>query len=273
MPDTSLPIDAPVLRTSGVPDLTGKRGLVVGIANASSIAYGCAKAYRAMGAELAVTYLNPKSERFVRPLAEELGAPIVMPCDVTAENQLEAVYAEIERTWGQLDFILHAIAFAPMRDLHGRVIDCSRDGFMSAMDVSCHSFIRMAKLAEPLMEKAGGGSMQTVSYFGAEKVVEHYNIMGPVKAALESVTRYLAADLGPKGIRVNTLSPGPLATRAASGINHFDDLMAKATERAPTHHLTTIDEVGAYSAFLATDAAKSVTGQLVYIDGGYNIIG
>jgi enoyl-[acyl-carrier protein] reductase I len=273
MPDTSLPIDAPVLRTSGVPDLTGKRGLVVGIANASSIAYGCAKAYRAMGAELTVTYLNPKSERFVRPLAEELGAPIVMPCDVTAENQLEAVYAEIERTWGQLDFILHAIAFAPMRDLHGRVIDCSRDGFMSAMDVSCHSFIRMAKLAEPLMEKAGGGSMQTVSYFGAEKVVEHYNIMGPVKAALESVTRYLAADLGPKGIRVNTLSPGPLATRAASGIDHFDDLMAKATERAPTHHLTTIDEVGAYSAFLATDAAKSVTGQLVYIDGGYNIIG
>ena len=273
MPDTSLPIATSVLRTFGVPDLTGKRGLVVGIANASSIAYGCAKAYRAMGAELAVTYLNPKSERFVRPLAEELGSPIVMPCDVTAENQLEAVYAEIERTWGKLDFILHAIAFAPMQDLHGRVIDCSRDGFTMAMDVSCHSFIRMAKLAEPLMEKAGGGSMQTVSYFGAEKVVEHYNIMGPVKAALESVTRYLAAELGLKGIRVNTLSPGPLSTRAASGIDHFDDLMAKATERAPTHHLTTIDEVGAYSAFLATDAAKSVTGQLVYIDGGYNIIG
>jgi enoyl-[acyl-carrier protein] reductase I len=273
MPDTSLPIAAPVFRTSGIPDLTGKRGLVVGIANASSIAYGCAKAYRAVGAELAVTYLNPKSERFVRPLAEELNAPIVMPCDVTAENQLEAVYAEIERTWGKLDFILHVIAFAPMQDLHGRVIDCSRDGFTMAMDVSCHSFIRMAKLAEPLMEKAGGGSMQTVSYFGAEKVVEHYNIMGPVKAALESVTRYLAAELGPKGIRVNTLSPGPLATRAASGIDHFDDLMAKATDRAPTHHLTTIDEVGAYSAFLATDAAKSVTGQLVYIDGSYNVIG
>lgn len=270
MPDTTSPTAA---RTVRVPDLTGKRGLVVGIANASSIAYGCAKAYRDLGAELAVTYLNPKSERFVRPLAEELGAPIIMPCDVTVENELEAVYAEIESKWGKLDFILHSIAFAPMQDLHGRVIDCSRTGFMNAMDVSCHSFIRMAKLAEPLMEKAGGGSMQTVSYFGAEKVVEHYNIMGPVKAALESVTRYLAAELGPKGIRVNTLSPGPLATRAASGIDHFDDLMVKATERAPTHHLTTIEEVGSYSAFLATDAAKSVTGQLVYIDGGYNIIG
>ena len=273
MPDTTLPKEIAGLRPSNVLDLSGKRGLVIGIANASSIAYGCAKAYRSLGAELAVTYLNPKSERFVRPLAEELGAPIVMPCDVTAENELETVYAEIDRVWGRLDFILHAIAFAPMQDLHGRVIDCSRTGFMTAMDVSCHSFIRMAKLAEPLMERAGGGSMQTVSYFGAEKVVEHYNIMGPVKASLESVTRYLAAELGPKGIRVNTLSPGPLATRAASGIDHFDDLMAKATERAPTHHLTTIDEVGAYSAFLATDAAKSVTGQLVYIDGGYNIIG
>src|SRR3954463_4210599 len=148
MPDTSLPTDAPILRTSGIADLTGKRGLVVGIANASSIAYGCAKAYRAMGAELAVTYLNPKSERFVRPLAEELAAPIVMPCDVTAENELEAVYAEIDRVWGRLDFILHAIAFAPMQDLHGRVIDCPRPGFMPAMDVSCHSFIRLAKLAE-----------------------------------------------------------------------------------------------------------------------------
>lgn len=273
MPDTTSPAAGAAVRTARVPDLAGKRGLVVGIANASSIAYGCAKAYRDLGAELAVTYLNPKSERFVRPLAEELGASIIMPCDVTTENELEAVYAEIERTWGKLDFILHSIAFAPMQDLHGRVIDCSRTGFMNAMDVSCHSFIRMAKLAEPLMEKAGGGSMQTVSYFGAEKVVEHYNIMGPVKAALESVTRYLAADLGPKGIRVNTLSPGPLATRAASGIDHFDDLMVKATERAPTHHLTTIEEVGSYSAFLATDAAKSVTGQLVYIDGGYNIIG
>jgi enoyl-[acyl-carrier protein] reductase I len=273
MPDVTSPATAGTVRTARVPDLAGKRGLVVGIANASSIAYGCAKAYRDLGAELAVTYLNPKSERFVRPLAEELDATIVMPCDVTTENELEAVYAEIERTWGQLDFILHSIAFAPMQDLHGRVIDCSRTGFMNAMDVSCHSFIRMAKLAEPLMVKAGGGSMQTVSYFGAEKVVEHYNIMGPVKAALESVTRYLAADLGPKGIRVNTLSPGPLATRAASGIDHFDDLMVKATERAPTHHLTTIEEVGSYSAFLATDAAKSVTGQLVYIDGGYNIIG
>ena len=201
------------------------------------------------------------------------GKATLVPLDLTDFAAIDRLGATIFERWGKLDFILHSIAFAPMQDLHGRVIDCSRTGFMNAMDVSCHSFIRMAKLAEPLMEKAGGGSMQTVSYFGAEKVVEHYNIMGPVKAALESVTRYLAAELGPKGIRVNTLSPGPLATRAASGIDHFDDLMVKATERAPTHHLTTIEEGGSYSAFLATDAAKSVTGQLVYIDGGYNIIG
>jgi enoyl-[acyl-carrier protein] reductase I len=272
MPDSTLADELATLRPSRILDLSGKRGLVVGIANASSIAYGCAKAYRGLGAELAVTYLNPKSERFVRPLAEDLDAPIVMPCDVTVENELEAVYAEIDRVWGRLDFILHAIAFAPMQDLHGRVIDCSRTGFMTAMDVSCHSFIRMAKLAEPLMERAGGGSMQTVSYFGAEKVVEHYNIMGPVKAALESVTRYMAAELGAKGIRVHALSPGPLATRAASGIDRFDELMRRVAERVPTHQLVTIEDCGNYAAFLASDAARSLTGSVAYIDGGYNIV-
>lgn len=251
--------------------LEGKRGLVVGIANDSSIAYGCAKAFRALGAELAVTYLNAKAERHVKPLADELEASLFLPLDVRNEGELEAVFAAIQEKWGKIDFVLHSIAFAPKEDLHARVVDSSQEGFLLAMDVSCHSFVRMAKLAEPLM--TDGGCLQTVTFYGGEKVVEHYNLMGPVKAALESVTRYLAAELGPKGIRVNTLSPGPLATRAASGIDHFDDLMAKATERAPTHHLTTIDEVGAYSAFLATDAAKSVTGQLVYIDGGYNIIG
>ncbi len=264
--ETALPVPAPF-------GLAGKKGLVVGIANDSSIAYGCAKAYRALGADLAVTYLNDKAERFVRPLADQLQASIVTKCDVTHEGELEATFAEIERKWGKLDFLLHSIAFAPMQDLHGRVVDCSREGFTMAMDVSCHSFVRMTKLAEPLMEKAGGGSLQTVSYFGADKVVENYNMMGPVKAALESVTRYMAAELGAKNIRVNTLSPGPLATRAASGISHFDDLLHKAAERAPTHHLVTIEDVGAYSAFLASDAAKSITGQLVYIDGGYNIMG
>ncbi|ABD87555.1 enoyl-ACP reductase FabI [Rhodopseudomonas palustris] len=255
----------------GLFNLSGKKILVVGIANDSSIAWGCAKAYRAMGADLAITYLNDKSERFVRPLAEQLEASIILKADVTREGELEAVFDTISSKWGRLDGLLHSIAFAPMADLHGRVVDCSREGFMMAMDVSCHSYIRMSKLAEPLMPE--GGSIQTLSYLGADKVVDHYNIMGPVKAALESVTRYLAAELGLKGIRVNTLSPGPLKTRAASGIGHFDELIAKATERAHTHQLTTIEEVGAYSGFLMTDQARSVTGELHYIDGGYNTVG
>jgi enoyl-[acyl-carrier protein] reductase I len=250
--------------------LEGKRGLVVGIANDSSIAYGCAKAFRALGAELAVTYLNARAEAHVRPLAEELRAPIFVPCDVRIDGQLEAVFAEIERTWGKLDFLLHSIAFAPKEDLHARVVDCSRDGFLTAMDVSCHSFIRMAKLAEPLM--TDGGCLLTVSFYGSEKVVEHYNLMGPVKAALESVTRYMAAELGPKAIRVHALSPGPLATRAASGIDRFDELMQRVAERAPTHQLVTIEDCGNYAAFLASDAARSLTGSVAYIDGGYNIV-
>ncbi|MGQ9365969.1 enoyl-ACP reductase FabI [Azospirillum sp. A39] len=252
--------------------LKGKRGLVVGIANQSSIAYGCARAFKDMGAEdLAVTYLNAKAEPHVRPVAEELGASIFMPLDVRVGGEMEAVFAEITKRWGRLDFVLHSIAFAPRDDLHARVTDCSRDGFMMAMDVSCHSFIRMARLSEPLMTE--GGCLQTVSFYGADKVVEHYNLMGPVKAALESVTRYLAYELGPKGIRVHTLSPGPLATRAASGIDHFDELMAKAADRAPQQRLVTVEDVGAYSAYLASDAAKAVTGSLVYVDAGYNIMG
>lgn len=251
--------------------LEGKRGLVVGIANGSSIAYGCAKAFRALGADLAVTYLNDKAEPHVRPLAEGLGADLFLPCDVREPGQLEAVFDAIAQRWGRLDFLLHSIAFAPREDLHGRVVDCSRDGFLTAMDVSVHSLIRMARLAEPLMTE--GGCIQTVSFYGSEKVVEHYNLMGPVKAALESTVRYMAAELGAKGIRVHALSPGPLKTRAASGIDRFDALLARAAERAPGHQLVTIDDVGAYAAFLASDAARAVTGAVEYIDGGYNIVG
>ena len=251
--------------------LEGKRGLVVGIANESSIAYGCAKAFRALGAELAVTYLNAKAERHVKPLADELGASLFLPLDVRNEGELEAVFAAIQEKWGKIDFVLHSIAFAPKDDLHARVVDSSQEGFLLAMDVSCHSFVRMAKLAEPLM--TDGGCLQTVTFYGGEKVVEHYNLMGPVKAALESVTRYMAAELGEKGIRVHALSPGPLATRAASGIDRFDELMTRVAERAPTHHLVTIEDVGAYAAFLASDAAKSLTGSVAFIDGGYNIVG
>lgn len=255
----------------GAMDLKGKKGLVVGVANDQSIAYGCARAYRHLGADLAVTYLNEKARRFVEPCAEAVGASILAPLDVTEAGQMEAVFDTIAETWGRLDFVLHSIAFAPMQDLHGRVVDCSREGFSMAMDVSCHSFIRMAKLAEPLMDR--GGALQTMSYFGSEKVVEHYNIMGPVKAALESTSRYLASELGPKGIRVHAISPGPLKTRAASGIAEFDALLNKAAERAPARALVDIDDVGAAAAYLCTDAAHLITGNVVYIDGGYNIMG
>lgn len=250
--------------------LAGKRGLVTGIANADSIAWGCAKAFHALGAELAVTYLNDKALRHVEPLARQVEAPLLLPLDLMREGQLEAVFDSVAAEWGQLDFVLHSIAFAPRDDLHGRVTDCSREGFLQAMDVSCWSFIRMAKLAEPLMRN--GGALFCMSYYGSQMVVEHYNMMGPVKAALESTTRYLAAELGPQGIRVHAISPGPLKTRAASGIAEFDALLDRAQAKAPTRSLVSIDDVGEATAWLATDAARRMTGQTIYIDGGYHII-
>jgi len=251
--------------------LEGKKALVLGIANDQSIAYGCARAFRAFGADLAITYLNEKSKKYTEPLAEQLEASLFLPCDVREEGQMEAVFQAIEQKWGRLDIALHSIAFAPREDLHGRVVDCSKEGFLMAMDVSCHSFLRMAKLAEPLMKD--GGSLFTMSYYGAEKVVERYNVMGPVKAALEASARYLAAELGPKGIRVHPISPGPIRTRAASGIDRFDELMEDAAKRAPSRMLVTIEDVGVATAFLATDYARLVTGNTQYIDGGYHIVG
>ncbi|MEQ8823082.1 MAG: enoyl-ACP reductase FabI [Filomicrobium sp.] len=251
--------------------LEGQRALVVGIANDQSIAWGCAKALADQGAELAVTYLNAKAEPHVRPLADKLNARIVEPLDVQDDAQMDNLFETISQTWGGLDIVLHSIAFCPKEDLHGRVVDCSREGFSLAMDVSVHSFLRLIKHAEPLMPD--GGTCMTVSFYGAEKVVEHYNVMGPVKAALESTTRYAAAELGPKGISVHALSPGPLKTRAASGIDHFDELMAHTAERTPTHHLATIEDVGAYAAFLASREAKNVTGGVHMIDGGYSLVG
>jgi enoyl-[acyl-carrier protein] reductase I len=249
--------------------LTGQKALIVGIANEHSIAWGCARAMRAQGADLAVTWLNDKAETFVRPLAEELGAEIMMPLDVGEPGQLEAVFREIASRWGRLDTILHSIAFAPKDDLHGRVVDCSADGFALAMDISVHSFLRMIRLGEPLM--TGGGCCLSVSFFGASRVVRHYNMMGPVKAALESAVRYAAAELGEKGIRVHALSPGPLKTRAASGIDHFDDLLEAASSRAPTHQLATVDDLGAMAAFLASAEARNLTGGVHDIDGGFSI--
>lgn len=249
--------------------LAGQKALVIGIANEHSIAWGCAKALKAQGADIAVTWLNAKAEPFVRPLAEELGAEIMLPLDVAQPGQLEAVFEEIGTRWGRLDTLVHSIAFAPRDDLHGRVIDCSAEGFAVAMDVSVHSFLRMIRRAEPLMEH--GGTCLSVSFFGSSRVVRNYNMMGPVKAALESAVRYAAAELGEKGIRVHALSPGPLATRAASGIDHFDELLSAAADRAPTHQLATIEDVGAMAAFLASPEARNLTGGVHDIDGGFSI--
>lgn len=248
----------------------GKKGLVTGIANDQSIAYGCAKAFRRFGADLAITYLNDKARPYVEPIARELEAAIFMPLDVRTEGAMEAVFDNITRKWDRLDFVVHSMAYAPKEDLHGRVIDCSRDGFLLAMDVSCHSFIRMARMAEPLMKE--GGTLFTMSFYGAHKVIEHYNIMGPVKAALEAVSRYLAWELGPKGIRVHVVSPGPLKTRAASGINHFDEMLAEAAAKAPARQLVTIDDVGIATAALAGDGARLITGETIYVDGGLHIV-
>jgi len=251
--------------------LRGKKALIIGIANENSIAYGCAKALRAQGADLAITYLNEKAEPHVRPLAEELGAEIIAPLDVTKDGQFTALFDQIRETWGRVDTCVHAVAYCPKEDLHARVVDCSREGFGIAMDVSVHSFIRMVRRAEPLMPD--GGTCMTVSFYGAEKVVENYNIMGPVKAALESVTKYIAAELGPKGISVHALSPGPLKTRAASGIDRFDEMLEQAAASAPMHQLVSIEQVGAYAAFLASAEAGNITGGVHYIDGGYHIVG
>lgn len=249
--------------------LAGQKALVVGIANDQSIAWGCAQALRAQGADLAVTYLNEKARPFVQPLAEAVDAEIVAPLDVSAPGQLEAVFDAISTRWGRLDTLLHSIAFAPRDDLHGRVVDCSPQGFALAMDVSVHSFLRMIRLAEPMMPD--GGTCLSVSFFGSARVVRNYNMMGPVKAALESAVRYAAAELGEKGISVHALSPGPLRTRAASGIGHFDDLMATASERAPMHQLVTIEDVGAVAAFLASREARHLTGGIHDIDAGFSI--
>ncbi len=252
-------------------DLKGKKGLIVGIANQQSIAYGCAQAFREQGAELAVTYLNEKAKSHVEPLAKELDASLFMPCDVSSDEQLDALFDAVESQWGELDFLVHSIAFAPLNDLHGRLVDSSREGFLLAMDISCHSLMRLAKRAEGLMKN--GGSIFAMTYVGAEKVVKNYNLMGPVKAALECSVRYLAYELGPKGIRVHAISPGPISTRAASGLAGFEMLLDESAAHAPLKKELTVEDVGALTAFLATDAAAALTGDSMHVDCGYHIIG
>lgn len=252
-------------------DLTGKRALVVGIANQHSIAYGCARALRRQGTELAITYLNDKARPYVEPLARELGAAHFLPLDVRVEGQLEAVLAAVGQTWDRLDILVHAMAFAPKEDLQGRLVDCSAAGFALAMDISVHSLIRLTRLALPLM--TAGGTILTFTYQGANRVQPGYQVMGPVKAALESVTRYLADELGDQGIRVHALSPGPIATRAASGLKDFDQQLEAARLRSSLGVLIDIDDVGATAAFLCSDAARHLTGSCLYIDGGLNYQG
>ena len=252
------------------PGLLGKKALVVGIANEHSIAYGCGRAFRELGADIAVTYLNEKAMKFVEPLAGELEAPIFMPLDVSQPGELEAVFDRIRSEWGVLDILVHSIAWAPGDDLQGGLLSCSAEGFAKAMDVSCHSFIRMARLAAPLMRD--GGTMFAMSYYGAQKVVPNYNVMGPVKAALEAACRYLAFELGKQGIRVHAISPGPLKTRAASGLKDFDLLLHEAVERAPVGELVDIMDVGFTCAYLATPYARRLTGGTVFVDGGVNVM-
>src|SRR4051794_33443105 len=252
------------------PILKGHKTLVVGIANDQSIAYGCADAFRAAGAELAITWLNDKARASVEPLGETLRAKIMAPLNVENPGEMEALFDEIGERWGKLDSLVHSIAFAPKEDLQGGLLDCSAAGFARAMDVSVHSFVRMAKLAAPLM--ANGGTMFAMSYIGAQRVVANYNVMGPVKAALEAACRYLALELGDKDIRVHPISPGPLKTRAASGLKDFSRMLNDAVEQSPLHELVDIEDVGSACAYLASDYARRITGGTIYIDGGAHIV-
>ena len=263
------------MKPSGMPEpapiLGGKKALVIGVANERSIAWGCAQAMHHSGAEIAMTYLNDRAQPYVEPLANAIEAPLLLPLEVRDTAQVDALFDAIAAKWGRLDILVHSIAFAPREALAGRVTDCPREGFLTAMDVSCWSFLDLTRRAEKLM--TGGGTIFAMSYHGANEVIENYGIMGPVKAALEAAVRYLAVELGPKGIRVHAISPGPLATRAASGIPDFDTLMERVAERAPARRLVTIEEVGAACVFLASPYATAMTGDTIYIDGGYHILG
>ncbi|WP_172130605.1 enoyl-ACP reductase FabI [Bradyrhizobium aeschynomenes] len=270
MPDTTRSPDP--LPTVWNPDdrigdmLKGRRGLVVGVANESSIAFGCAAKLRAFGAEVALTYADARTRDFITPLAEQIGASLLLPLNVEQPDELEAVFARIKQDWGRLDFVVHSIAFAPKDDLHGRVIDCSADGFARAMRISVYSFLELARAAEPLMTR--GGALLTMSYYGADKVVSNYNVMGLAKASLQAAVRYIAAELGDKNIRVYAVSPGPLRTRAASGIAHFDELIEAAVSRSPGHRLVDIAEIGRVVAFLVGGGASGMTGDTIYVDAG-----
>jgi enoyl-[acyl-carrier protein] reductase I len=260
---------SPVAATSGV--LSGKRGIVLGVANSRSIAWGIARAARAAGAELAFTFQGEALEKRVRPLAEELGAEVLGHCDVTDGATIDAVFAEAQKIWGAIDFVVHCIAFSDKDQLTGRYIETTEDNFTKSLAISCYSFTAIAQRAEKLMPK--GGAMLTLTYYGAEKWMPHYNVMGVAKAALEASVRYLAADLGEKAIRVNAISAGPIKTLAASGIGDFRYILKWNEYNAPLRRTVTIEEVGETAVYLLSPMSRGVTGEILHVDAGYHIVG
>ncbi len=251
--------------------LAGRRGLIMGLANNRSIAWGIAKAARAAGAELAFTFQGEALEKRVRPLAKELDGIVVGHCDVTDAASIDAAFAEVNRVWGGLDFVVHCIAFSDKDELTGRYIDTSEDNFSKSLAISCYSFTAVAQRAEQLM--TSGGAMLTLTYYGAEKWMPHYNVMGVAKAALEASVRYLAADLGEKNIRVNAISAGPIKTLAASGIGDFRYILKWNELNAPLRRTVTIEEVGETAAFMLSPMARGITGEIIHVDAGYHIVG
>lgn len=251
--------------------LAGKRGLIMGLANDKSLAWGVAQATRAQGAELAFTYQGEALQKRVQPLAAQLGSDIVLPCDVSHEGDIESLFAELEKRWGKLDFVLHAIGFSDKNELKGKYLDTSKENFLMTMDISCFSFTQVTKYAAPLMKD--GGSLVTLTYYGAEKVMPHYNVMGVAKAALEASVRYLAADLGRDNIRVNGISAGPVKTLAASGIGDFRYILKWNELNSPLGRNTTIEDVGGAGVYLLSDLGAGTTGDILYVDSGYHVVG
>jgi enoyl-[acyl-carrier protein] reductase I len=253
------------------PLMQGKKGLVMGVANDRSIAWGIAKAAADHGATLGFTYQGDALEKRVRPLAESVNSPLVLSCDVTNADSMDAVFAEVEKTWGKMDFLVHAIAFSDKDELKGQYLDTSRDNFLRTMDISCYSLTALAQRAAPLMND--GGSIVTLTYYGAERVMPHYNVMGVAKAALEASVRYLAVDLGNRGIRVNAISAGPIKTLAASGIGDFRYILKWNELNSPLRRNVTIDEVGGAGLYLLSDLGSGVTGEVHHVDCGYHTVG
>ncbi len=251
--------------------MAGKRGLIMGVANDRSIAWGITKALAEQGAELAFTYQGDSLKKRVQPLAESVGANIIMECDVTNDESMDAVFAELEEKWGSIDFVVHAVAYANKEELKGKYADTSRENFLQSLDISCYSFTAVARRAAPLMTQ--GGSLITLTYYGAEQVMPHYNVMGVAKAALEASVRYLAADLGPDGIRVNAISAGPIKTLAASGIGDFRHILKWNEYNSPLQRNVSIEQVGGAGLYLLSDLSGGVTGEVHHVDSGYHVVG